>query len=81
MSHHLTRQDRKVLQALADVPLKPGIIAQRAGIRTYSPRETASRHCIRLVGLGLAEKTGTAMFPEWKLTEQGRAALSEAGQP
>lgn len=74
---NLTRQDMKVLAALQDVPLRPTIIALNAGIRTMSPRETAARHCIKLVRLGFAEKVGKPMFPEWKLSEAGRAALSE----
>lgn len=74
--YSLTPQDWKILRALSAEPTSPGIIANRAGIQTSSPRETASHHCIRLTRKGFAEKTGTAMLPKWMLSERGKTAIA-----
>ena len=72
----LTAQDRKVLAALdRHSGASSYAIAQGAGIRTVSPKETAARHLIKLTKEGLAEQTGTRMFPSWRITEAGRQAL------
>lgn len=78
----LTKQDIVVLRAIHEAGCDtPGIIARIADIRTSSPRETAARHCIKLTKLGLAQKAGTAMFPEWQITEAGRRALASVPRP
>ena len=72
----LTAQDRKVLAALdRHSGASSYAIAQGAGIRTMSPKETAARHLIKLTKEGLAEQTGTRMFPSWRITEAGRQSL------
>lgn len=74
----LTDWQKRVLETLERYGCQqPGMVAARAFIRTSSPRETAARHCINLVKLGLAEKKGTRMYPEWQITEAGRAILSD----
>ena len=79
MSNEPTKADRAILAALDKYPdgVMPGILARDHGIRTMSPRETASRHLIKLTKLGLAEKDGTRVWPRWRITEAGRKALSE----
>ena len=76
----LTRQDRTILQALGEVGNMGSAhtAARLARIKTYSPAETAARHCIKLTKLGLAEKKGTRMFPSWRISDAGRALLQEA---
>ncbi len=78
----LTQQDRDVLSALemCGREASAGIVAAKAWLRTSSPRETAARHLIKLTKLGLAEKTGTRMFPTWRITEAGRQAIKEQEQ-
>lgn len=63
---NLTPRQHQVLVALADEFERPSVIAHRAGIHTVSPAETASKFCIQLVKLGLAEKGGSPMFPRWR---------------
>ncbi|KQP61040.1 helix-turn-helix domain-containing protein [Methylobacterium sp. Leaf108] len=64
----LTPRERQVFEALSPTFARNSReIAKLAGIRTSSSSETAAHYCIRLVAKGLAEKRGTAMFPEWKL--------------
>lgn len=80
----LSKQDWRVLRALDQVgrytPAHPTWVGGAAQIRTYSVRETAARHLIKLTKLGLAEKRGTRMFPSWIITEAGRQALKEQGE-
>lgn len=76
----LTEQDQYVLLCL-DM-YKPNSVSARriahnSRIRTSSPSETAARHLIKLTKLGLAEKTGTRVFPEWRITTAGLSALKE----
>lgn len=73
----LTKQDRLVLAELAGLenPVSSTVLAERCNLRTYSPRETAARHAIRLASLGLAEKLGTTREPQWQITDAGRSAL------
>jgi len=75
----LTSQDRAVLEALSKYPdgARSYAVAQKAGIRTSSPRETAGRHLIKITKLGLADSIGTRMFPVWRITEAGRTALAQ----
>ena len=82
MTGKLTKQDIVVLAALvkAGGPETPGRLASNAALRTSSPRETAARHLIKLTKMGLAFKSGTAMFPKWEATFEGRAALTR-GEP
>jgi hypothetical protein len=61
----LTPRETEVYNALTNEPDWPGVIANRAGIRTISRSETAAKFCIALVRKGLAKKHGTAMFPKW----------------
>jgi hypothetical protein len=58
----LTPREKQVLDALTDTFDHPDAIAQRAGISTISPRETASTFCRKLVKRGLAVKGGTAIW-------------------
>lgn len=62
----MTPRQKQVLDALTENFEHPDRIASRARITTASPRETASKYCIQLVKLGLAEKGGSAMFPRWR---------------
>lgn len=62
----LTKRELQVYNVLGDTFQSPYRIADAAGLRTTSPKETASRYCIRLVSKGFAEKGGTPMFPEWR---------------
>lgn len=62
----MTPRQKEVLDALTDEFDWPGSIARRAGIRTSSPTETVSKFCIQLTKLGLAEKSGSRMFPKWR---------------
>jgi hypothetical protein len=66
----MTPRQTQVLEALSTRFERPGVIAQRAGIRTSSPTETVSKFCIQLVELGLAEKGGTPMFPMWRRAQE-----------
>lgn len=61
----LTKMQQAVYSALDVVPAWPGQIAQRAGIRTISPSETAAKFCRHLVKMGLAKRTGSSMHPKW----------------
>lgn len=74
-----TKTDLAILQTLGGYhhAVYPGILARDHGIRTTSPRETAARHLIKLTKLGLAEWSGTRMWPKWRITEAGRKALSD----
>jgi hypothetical protein len=62
----LTPREQQVYDALDVVFDRPDVIARRVGITTRSPRETASKFCIRLVRLGLAERAGQKQFPQWR---------------
>lgn len=62
----LTQRQQQVYDALTDAFSNGYRIAERAGITTSSPRETAAKFCIQLVDLGLAEKGGSPQFPEWR---------------
>lgn len=62
----LTPMQQRVFDVLTDVSVSPYVIADRAKIRTISPKETASKYCIQLVKIGLAERTGSAMYPSWR---------------
>lgn len=76
----LTKQDREVLTSLdmyGSDSVSPRRVAAKSGIRTSSPGETAARHLIKLTKLGLADKTGSRMFPEWRINEAGRQALNQ----
>lgn len=63
---NLTPRQQQVFNVLTDEFEWPGTIARRADISTSSPAETASKYCIQLVKLGLAEKGGKPMFPMWR---------------
>ncbi|MBA8846208.1 putative ArsR family transcriptional regulator [Ochrobactrum sp. RH1CCR137] len=77
----LTAQDRKVLAALDRHSGGTSYaIAKGAGIHTSSPSETAARHLIKLTKEGMAEHTGTRMFPSWRITEAGRQVLKGGGE-
>lgn len=63
---NLTPRQEQTLMALTDQFETPDLIASRAGINTYSPRETAAKYCIQLVKLGLAEEGGAPHYPKWR---------------
>jgi len=62
----LSMRQQQVFDVLTNAFQRPWAIAQAAGITTTSPGETAAKFCIQLVKLGLAEKGGSPMFPEWR---------------
>ena len=75
----LTEMDLSTLVAILSFGSEgatSGQVAGKARFRTMSPRETAARHCIRLVAAGYAKRGGTRMFPKWRITPAGRAALA-----
>lgn len=74
----LTSRQKQVLDALTNEFESGYTIARLAVIATASPKETASRFCIQLVKLGLAEKGGTPMFPKWRRSPAAPASASGA---
>lgn len=62
----LTARQQQVYDALTNDWACSYDVAKRAGIRTQSPTETAARHCIALVKMGLVERGTARWFANWR---------------
>jgi DNA-binding IclR family transcriptional regulator len=78
MASNLTRQDHHILEVLGwHLARTASGIAALASLERHASSATAARHLAKLTELGLAEQTGTRLFPAWVITDRGRAALAE----
>jgi hypothetical protein len=78
MASNLTRQDHHILEVLGwHLARTASGIAALASLEMQSSSKTAARHLTKLTTLGLAEQTGTRLFPTWVITDRGRLALAE----
>lgn len=66
----LTDQQRGILAVMSDQWMSADQIADAAGLKGFSPRETASRVANRLARDYVLEKGGTRHAPLWRRTQR-----------
>lgn len=78
MASNLTRQDHHILEVLGwHLARTASGIAALASLEAQASSKAAARHLTKLTALGLAEQTGTRLFPTWVITDRGRLDLAE----
>lgn len=62
----MTPREKQIYDVLTDEFKSDSEIARLAGFGGWYARENAAKFCIKLTRIGLAERRGPRMLPEWR---------------